>query len=245
MIKPLLVALQLLTRLPVKINTPINDRTMGQSLLYYPVAGSLIGIFLAIILLSLHPHTSSLILAGLLLAFWVMITGALHLDGLADSADAWLGGFADPQRTLDIMKDPRCGPAAVIILVIVLLLKLAALEYIVRQQQWQAIIIACVFSRTMLLPLFLTTNYVRQNGLGSVLANHLPRGPAWTVTLSVLIVLTVLSGMQTLVVISVAIATWAFLRHMMISRIAGMTGDTAGATVEIMELVILLGACFW
>ena len=245
MIKPLLVALQLLTRLPIRINTSIDDRTMGQSLLYYPVVGGFIGALLAIILLTLHQHTSPLILAGLLLAIWVMITGALHLDGLADSADAWLGGFNDPQRTLDIMKDPRCGPAAVIILIIVLLLKWSALEYLVRHQQWQTIIIASVFARTMLLPLFLTTRYVRQNGLGSVLANHIPRGPAWIVTLGVVILLTVLSGIQTVMVIIVAIAIWLFLRHMMISRIAGMTGDTAGATLEIMELVILLSACFW
>ncbi len=49
--------------------------------------------------------------AVLVLAVWVGLTGALHLDGLADSADAWLGGYGDRARTLAIMKDPYCGPA--------------------------------------------------------------------------------------------------------------------------------------
>lgn len=244
MIKAFLLALQLLTRFPVKIDTPISNQTMGQSVLYYPLVGSIIGFLLVAVMFIVNQHTSSLLLAGLLLTLWVMITGALHLDGLADSTDAWLGGFANPQRTLDIMKDPRCGPAAVIMLVIVLLLKWSALEYIIRHQQWQAIIIACVFSRTMILPLFLTTQYVRKNGLGSVMANHIPRQAAWIITLSVLLLLPLMMGMQTLIILIIAILIWSFMRHMMINRISGMTGDTAGASVEIMELVILLGVCF-
>jgi adenosylcobinamide-GDP ribazoletransferase len=51
--------------------------------------------------------------AALVLILWVWSTGALHLDGLADSADAWVGGLASRERTLEIMKDPRSGPAAV------------------------------------------------------------------------------------------------------------------------------------
>jgi adenosylcobinamide-GDP ribazoletransferase len=47
--------------------------------------------------------------AALLLALWVLLSGALHLDGLADSADAWLGGFGDRERTLQIMKDRAAG----------------------------------------------------------------------------------------------------------------------------------------
>jgi adenosylcobinamide-GDP ribazoletransferase len=65
--------------------------------------------------------------AALLLTVWVLLSGGLHLDGLADSADAWLGGFGDRERTLTIMKDPRSGPIAVVVLVLVLLLKFCAL----------------------------------------------------------------------------------------------------------------------
>jgi adenosylcobinamide-GDP ribazoletransferase len=53
-------------------------------------------------------------LAALLLAVWVLLTGGLHLDGLADTADAWIGGQGDRDRTLAIMKDPRSGPIAIV-----------------------------------------------------------------------------------------------------------------------------------
>jgi len=245
MITPFLVALQLLTRVPVKINKKISDQATGRSLLYYPLIGFMIGICLSAIMILLHDFMPPLLLASVLLAIWVLITGALHLDGLADSADAWLGGFGDPQRTLDIMKDPRCGSAAVVILIIILLLKFAALEYIVRQQQWPLLIAACVFARTSLLPLFLTTKYVRQSGIGASLANNLPRLPAWIITLTIVIMLPVLTGIQMLYSYTIAISIWVFMRQLMVKRISGMTGDTAGAMIEIMELVILIGVCFW
>jgi len=245
MIRPFLIALQFLTRVPVNIHGKISDHTIGQSLLYYPVIGGLIGACLAAILIVLNGQTSSLLLAGLLLTFWVMITGALHLDGLADSADAWLGGLGNPERTLDIMKDPRCGTAAVTVLIIVLLLKFAALEFIVRQQQWEILIISSVVARTSLLPLFLTTVYVRKSGLGTLIAIHLPRLPAWIITISIFVTLPLFFGINLLVIFVLSILVWGFIRYMMIDRLSGMTGDTAGAMVEIIELVILLGACFW
>ncbi|PWQ89005.1 adenosylcobinamide-GDP ribazoletransferase, partial [Enterococcus faecium] len=77
--------------------------------------------------------TPSPLHAALLLTLWVLLSGALHLDGLADSADAWLGGFGDRERTLRIMKDPRSGPIAVVTLVLVLLLKFCALWVLIGQ----------------------------------------------------------------------------------------------------------------
>src|SRR5690606_7619903 len=71
--------------------------------------------------------------AVLLVMLWAGITGALHLDGLADSADAWLGGQGNRERTLTIMKDPACGPAGVVVLVLVLLGKVAAVATLLAQ----------------------------------------------------------------------------------------------------------------
>lgn len=68
-----------------------------------------------------------MVIAALMLTVWVLVTGGLHFDGLADSADAWLGGQGNTTRTLEIMKDPRSGPAAIVLVALVLLLKLAAL----------------------------------------------------------------------------------------------------------------------
>ncbi|MFH4181104.1 adenosylcobinamide-GDP ribazoletransferase, partial [Acinetobacter baumannii] len=66
---------------------------------------------------------------------WIWLTGGLHLDGLADTADAWVGGFGDKQRTLQIMKDPSCGPIGVLSLVIICLLKFALVFVLIDQHQ--------------------------------------------------------------------------------------------------------------
>ncbi|MDH5356084.1 MAG: adenosylcobinamide-GDP ribazoletransferase, partial [Gammaproteobacteria bacterium] len=84
---PFLVALQFLTVLPIKLKSLPDPESNGKSLLYYPLVGLLIGIPLALLAI-LFESAPTPLAAILLLSFWVLSTGALHLDGLADSADA-------------------------------------------------------------------------------------------------------------------------------------------------------------
>ena len=123
---PLLIALQFLTRLPVSLPGMPTPEQMGRSLLWYPTIGLLLGLLLWLAHLLLG-QTPAVLQAAIILAMWVGLSGALHLDGLADTADAWVGGFGDRERTLAIMKDPRSGPIAVVVLMLLLLLKLVAL----------------------------------------------------------------------------------------------------------------------
>lgn len=108
MINPFLIALQFLTRLPVRIASEPDEKSIAQSLSYYPLVGLIIGALLAGIAWGLS-GAPVLLSAALLLVTWVLVTGGLHLDGLADSMDAWVGGLGDRERTLAIMKDPYCG----------------------------------------------------------------------------------------------------------------------------------------
>ncbi|MCO2182521.1 adenosylcobinamide-GDP ribazoletransferase, partial [Pseudomonas aeruginosa] len=125
-LRSLLVALQFLTRLPVRLSAMPTPEQFGRAVLCYPLVGVLIGVVLYAAARSLD-GTPLLLQAALLLSLWVALSGALHLDGLADMADAWVGGLGDRERTLAIMKDPRSGPVAVVVLVLVLLLKFSAL----------------------------------------------------------------------------------------------------------------------
>src|SRR5690606_1176174 len=171
---PLLIALQFLTRLPVRLPGMPEPRQIGRSLLCYPLVGVLIGALLlaGAWLLDGRPVLLS---SALLLALWAGLSGGLHLDGLADTADAWVGGYGDRERTLSIMKDPRSGPIAVVVLVLVLMLKFAALAALLQAGQWLPLFLAPWLARGMLPLLFLTTPYVRPGGLGQALAEHLPR----------------------------------------------------------------------
>ena len=123
---PFLIALQFLTTFPIQLKQMPTQQQNGQSLLFYPVVGLIIGLILAVLALLLQA-LPNVLLSSLILVFWIWLSGGLHLDGLADSADAWVGGFGDKERTLAIMKDPACGPIGVLSLIILCAIKGSAL----------------------------------------------------------------------------------------------------------------------
>lgn len=236
------IALQFLTRLPVTLAGMPTPEQVGRSLLFYPLVGLLIGLLL---LAAQHLLGDSAVLlqAALLLALWVGISGGLHLDGLADSADAWVGGFGDKQRTLDIMKDPRSGPIAVVVLVLLLLLKFAALVALLENGSGLLLVLVPWLARCLLPLLFMTTPYVRAGGLGQALAEHLPRRQLpWVLAINALAML--LFGWSALLALLVAGGVFIWLRSLMRKRLDGTTGDTAGALLEIAECAVLVAlAC--
>ncbi|MDR9865595.1 cobalamin-5'-phosphate synthase [Pseudomonas baetica] len=237
---PLWIALQFLSSLPIRLPGMPEPEQLGRSLLFYPLVGLLFGLILWALNLVLA-GAPLLLHAALLLTVWVLLSGALHLDGLADSADAWLGGFGDRERTLTIMKDPRSGPIAVVTLVLVLLLKFAALLALIEQQQTMALIIVPLLGRAALLGLFLTTPYVRAGGLGQALADHLPRRAGWWALAVSALACVVIAGFKAIIALLVAVGVFVWLRHLMMRRLAGTTGDTAGALLELLEMVVLVG----
>ncbi|MEE1890416.1 adenosylcobinamide-GDP ribazoletransferase [Pseudomonas carassii] len=236
---PFWIALQFLSSLPVRLPGMPAPREMGRSLLCYPLVGLLFGLLLWLASHLLH-GTAAPLHAALLLALWVLLSGGLHLDGLADSADAWLGGFGDRERTLQIMKDPRSGPIAVVTLVLVLLLKFCALWVLVERGAGGLLVLAPVVGRAAMLGLFLGTPYVRAGGLGAALAEHLPRrGAIWVLLVSALAGLA-LGGWAVLWPLLAALVVFVWLRQLMCRRLGGSTGDTAGALLELLELTVVV-----
>ena len=241
MIRPFLAAVQFLTRLPVRLTTQVSEKDAGYSLLYYPLVGLIIGMILAGFgwLMSGMPPLAA---AALLVTIWILLTGGLHLDGLADSVDAWIGGLGDREKTLMIMKDPNCGPAGVSAIVLAILLKFVSLYSLNSAGEWIAVMLAVILARTLLPLLFLTTPYVRNNGLGSALAAFQPRNGSIFIIILTVALIFLLTGNRYLWLVLTAAAVFLLLRHLMLYRIGGTTGDTAGALVEITETAILLAA---
>jgi adenosylcobinamide-GDP ribazoletransferase len=233
------LALQFLTILPVPATREFGAAVRGRSVLFYPLIGLLIGGLLA----GLHAAFDGVPLgveAIVLLIAWVVVTGALHLDGLADSADALVGAHGDRSRALAIMKDPASGPAGVTALVLVLLLKYAALASIVEAGQWQALVMTPLLGRAALVAVFLTTPYVRSAGIGAKHAEQLPRFAA-IVVLALSATFVALVGQGTgLWVLGGVVVTVLLARWLMLARLGGTTGDTLGAVCEITEAVALV-----
>ncbi len=241
MIRPLLIAVQFLTQLPVRLNFDLDEKDVGRSLIYYPLVGLLIGTLLVVLAFILN-SAPTLLSAAIVLTFWVALTGGLHLDGLADSADAWVGGLGDREKTLAIMKDPRCGAAGVVSIVLLLLMKFAALQAIIEADQLLVLLFSPLLGRTALPLLFMTTPYVREQGLGWILATYLPRRALIYVMIIVAISTLFLAGNNSLWLILMAMFIFALLRNMAIRRLGGMSGDVAGALLEIIETTVLVAA---
>lgn len=235
---PFWIALQFLTVLPIELRTMPSAKQNGQALLFYPVIGLLIGLILfafALILAKLP----LLLSAGLILVLWIWLTGGLHLDGLADTADAWVGGFGDQERTLKIMKDPACGPIGVLSLIAVCLLKFVALYVLLEQRLETFLIVLPMLGRSVPLFLFLTTRYVRAQGLASSMLENLPRIAMWMVFVITMALLCVF-GWAGLVALFSFLFILLYLRARFIKRIGGITGDTVGAAIELSETGVIL-----
>lgn len=240
-LKPFFTALQFLTILPVRpasFSADSDEKTIGTSLLYYPLIGLVIGVILVGIAWSTRGMPASLS-AALVLTGWVVLTGALHLDGLADSADAWVGGLGDREKTLKIMKDPVCGPMGVVALALLLLLKFTTLELLLSSQYWLVLIIAPTLGRLVPILFFLTTPYVRAHGLGTAFKHHLPRRESLGVVALTLVATILLLGLSAGWLLLALAGLFAALRRLSLKRLNGTTGDTIGASIEITEWVIL------
>ncbi|HHI94673.1 MAG TPA: adenosylcobinamide-GDP ribazoletransferase [Gammaproteobacteria bacterium] len=251
--RPFFIALQFLTRIPVRLKDNPNEKQIAASQLYYPLIGLLIGVLLILLVWVSQwvlPDVPTMLRAAIILTGWVLISGGLHLDGLADSADAWAGGLGDRDKTLAIMKDPACGPAGVVSIVLLLLLKFAALHALLEASASASmpnlpllvIVIAPMLARTVPSLLFLTTPYVRQHGLGSALVTGLPRRGLVFVIAAVVVSVLLLAGSMGLWLVLAVLIVFVLARRLMIQRIGGVTGDVAGALIEITELSVLVCA---
>lgn len=234
--KAFLLSLSLLTRIPVGSFKEITDQDSGRAALFYPLVGLLIGVILYLPILFFQ-NTPPHFLAAVIITLWAIITGGLHLDGLADSADGWLGGLGDKERTLKIMKDPVVGAAGAIALVCFLLLKFTGLSVLIESQYSWLLIFTPVIGRLMILLTFHTTEYANKTGMANAAVENLPKRPSLII---------ILLGFFFAVVLNIwgvvcVLVGFYLLRRLMIIRLGGCTGDTVGATVEISEMLFISG----
>ncbi len=240
----LTTAIRTLTILPAPGDTSRGDPggKMASSLPWFPLVGGAIGsILLGLMLLidKLAPGhwpggaAAAVVIAG------VVLTGALHLDGLADWADGF-GGGRDREKTLAIMKDSSIGAFGTVALISVLLLKWVALSRLAASGTHIWIVAACVISRTMMVELAVWLPYARpEGGTGATIvegAKRWHRAFSLLVALAILLVLAGAAGAQALVVGWLLCRVFGYLCK---QRVGGITGDMLGAGSELVETLIL------
>jgi adenosylcobinamide-GDP ribazoletransferase len=238
-----LVAVQFLTRLPTpRLNDPPVD-WLARSGKYFPVVGAVVGGLSALALLAAHAVWRSGPLPALLsLAVSLVVSGALHEDGLADAADGF-GGGRSPEHRLAIMKDPRLGTYGVLVLGVALALKVAALSDLPAQLAAAGLVCAHVGGRTAAVWTMSVLPYATAPAASKVNAPHraLRRWElAFTLALALgasLLLLPPWAGMACGVAAALAAA---LLARACAIRISGHTGDVLGAVEQAYELVFLL-----
>ena len=150
-----MLAMSLMTRIPMPKQENIRAEDYAHAAILFPLAGLLIGLGLGI-LAWLHSISaaSSLLMAAILTVLWAVITGGLHLKGVGSSADAWIGGIGDEDKTHRILNDQITGDAGTTAIAAVLILKFAALTVLVEHHFIWSIIFAPVFGRALMLLMF-------------------------------------------------------------------------------------------
>lgn len=259
---------QFLTRLPVPIQLQYDHALFRRSVIFYPLVGAVLGLLLSLTGLLLQGYGlpdgwlsggigSSGVIAALLLVLWVAITGALHLDGLMDTADG-IFSHRSREQMLEIMKDSRVGAMGVVGCMLLLLCKWTLL------QQWLTLPVgtfaymlplSALWSRWYMVVAIACWPYARneetKRGLGSFFRGigwrHLSIHTALAIALSLLLAgwhegewissqALMATGVALLSTLLIGVGMSMYLNR----KLGGLTGDTYGAMNEIVETALLL-----
>jgi adenosylcobinamide-GDP ribazoletransferase len=233
----LLAAVAFLTRVPV----PARPEATATSMAWFPVVGALVGLVGALayaLALVIAPPVLGAVLAT---AALVVLTGALHEDGLADSADAW-GGGSTGEDALRILDDPAHGTYGVVALVLGLLLRVSALAAVTPAAALLILPAAHAMSRAAMVGVLATTPPARSGGLGARYAAFASRRTSAAALGGALIIGFGLVGLASVGFAAVAVAGAWLVRGLAMRSIGGVTGDILGATQQVIEVAILVSA---
>jgi adenosylcobinamide-GDP ribazoletransferase len=232
-------ALAFLTRVPVGRRVALDGEDLGRAGPAFPLVGAGLGAVVGGIAASLSGPLSPLLAAALALAAGTLLTGALHLDALADTADAL--GARTRERALEIMRDHAVGAYGAVAIALDLLVKAAALADLARHGRALPVAIAAgALSRAVPVPLAAALPYARP---GEGLARSLAAG-AWGRAAAALAAATLVAALATGLV-GVALAACAALAAASLGAVfarwlGGVTGDALGAAVELAEVAMLV-----
>jgi adenosylcobinamide-GDP ribazoletransferase len=234
-----LIAMQFLTIIPLPFGVRCEKKDLGRSLALFPLAGLTIGALLAGLDFLIAPCLSRPLADALLITALAAVTGALHLDGLADVCDG-IAARGGRERFLKVMKDSHIGAAGAVGLVLGLLLKWQALLAIPEAFKWQALLIFPLLARFGQAQTVIFARNARQDGLGTTfisgsgavqlaVAGGLALATAWLL----------MEARGVAVLAAVILFTW-LAKAWFQGRLGGVTGDVIGCINELNEILALV-----
>lgn len=238
------IALQFLSRIHLVKQTVWPDRAFGQSIIWFPLIGTVIGAILCVVCHFVSMFFAGIYMATILVAIWLFITGGLHADGCMDTADGLFSG-RDREQMLEIMKDSRVGSYGVMAFVLLVLLKICFLASIDERALIAVLVGIPTAARFGTLISILAFPYARKQGLGRTFKKYAPSH-----ALFYGLILTLLPGLyigwRYLLVVAFAVAVAILADLYILRRLGGLTGDTYGAVLECNEMLLLgFAACLY
>lgn len=232
----LLLALVLLTRLPLPHLPKASFARQSRAVWAFPLAGAVVGLLGVITAALALMWWPPVIAAGLTLAAQVTLTGAMHEDGLADTADGFWGGF-EPARRLEIMKDSQIGTYGVLALILGLGLRWSILAALFSAGAIWAPVALAALSRAAM-PVMMAR---MPNARGSGLAHTVGRPSLTAATFGILIALLLgllCMGWAILGAALILVPLLIGLRRLAMAKIGGQTGDVLGTTQQLSEIAL-------
>ncbi len=237
------LAVSFLTILPVIDRRRASDHAVAASFAWFPIVGFVLGAMLAAEDWLLAHVFAQVIRSVLIIVSLTVVTGAVHLDGLADTADA-LGAGRDRERALDILRDSRVGTFGASAIFFDLTLKILALSTLAGHRRYAALLLAPMLARWAMLLVASGLPYLRGSGSGSTLLsgenkNLVPR--VAFVAIFTLVAMLMLGELRTIALAgAVAIAIVVAMRLFYRRWLGGVTGDLIGACGELVEIAVLV-----
>ena len=235
--KKFMIALQFLTTLPVKIKN-IREEELPGSVAYYPLVGLLLGLILAGLWLFFKVIFPVPVSALLLISSYLLLTGALHVDGFVDTVDGLYGGRTK-KEIFRIMEGSTIGAKGAVWLVLLIALKAALLTVLLRRGVYPVLILFPVLGRYAITILMKFSAYPKKNGLGKAFCGKITNTVFVLINIFVLAVALCykVNGLASfLAVVLLALIVMDYFKY----KIGGVTGDVFGFTIEISEIAVLL-----
>ncbi len=257
--KGFLLLMSFMTRLYVP-RIEYNEERLGKSMKFFPLVGFIIGLILVLITLIANALTGSILVAILLMIIGeVVITGGIHLDGLADTFDG-IFSYRSKQKMLDIMKDSRVGTNGALALIIYFMLKFVLIYEIAHNSIGSMgmnllylILTFPIIARLSSVVSCASAPYARASGMGKAFVDNTKFKEvlfAFILTMLLLIIslfllktnlINYISFLILFILFSIIIMLVSFLiSKLMIKKIGGITGDTLGAVLKLSEILYLL-----
>jgi len=237
------VAVRYLTIVPLPGRAPYGAEAIGRAAPWFPAVGLGIGVVLAVVERATSVLFPSLLAALLTVTAWKLLTGGLHLDGLADCLDGLVG--RDAAHRLAIMGDSRIGAFGAIGLILFLLLEIAAVAELPPDVRWRALLVIPAAGRATPALLARLFPAAKAEGHGAAFRAGVQVVAAPVALALALVAAVAALGPAGLLVTAAALVAALALAWFMARRLAGITGDVLGAAIEVAELAALLTVSAW